>query len=152
MSAKDFYAILGVRREATGEEIRAAYRDRARHYLHGCNLEGAALVEWLQSLRAAWDTLSDPSRRAEYDTAHQASSDNGQVPESPDSPEQLKRRIAELEAELVRVRRQRDKYYHSMYQLAGSQLSTDRLEDLIGQSEGTPIVKLLSEFEGSLKE
>jgi curved DNA-binding protein CbpA len=148
----DYYALLDVGRDATTEQIREAYRERARHCLVGHDLDAEALGEWLQSLRAAYETLSDATRRAEYDAVRQASPDNGEVPESPDSPAQLKRRIAALEAELARVRRQRDAYYQAMYELAPPMPSTGRLDDLLNQPEGTPLMEVLAEFERSLKE
>ncbi len=152
MSTDDYYAILGVRRDATYEQIRAGYKELARHRLVGDELDGKSFDEWLKSLRTAWDTLSDPVRKAEYDAALQASSKNGQMHESPDSPEQLKRRIAELERELARVRRQRDEYYDSMYELAGSLFPADQAEDLLGQPEGTPIIEIIEEYECNRKE
>ncbi len=152
MPPNDFYAILGVRRNATIDEIQEAYRDKARHFAAGREHDAEPLSEWLQSLRAAWDTLSDPVRRAEYDATHQGGSDNGRLPESLDSPEQLKRRIAELEAELAMVRRQRDTYYRWVYHLTDTPISNERAEELIAEPEGTPILEILAEYEGSLKE
>jgi curved DNA-binding protein CbpA len=148
----DHYAVLGVRSDASTDQIREAYRERARHSLFGHDLEPEALGEWLQSVRAAYETLSDPASRAEYDAARQASLANGQAPESPDSPDALKRRIAELEAELVRVRRQRDAYYDAMYKLAGPMESTDDLEDRLNEPMDSSIMEMLNEYERSLKE
>jgi DnaJ-class molecular chaperone len=148
----DYYAILGVRRDATVEEIREAYQEKARHCLVDRDRDAEESEAWLQSLRAAWETLSDSSRRAVYDAASQAGPENGQVAEPSDSPERLKRRITELEAELASIKRQRDKYYRWAYQLAQSPLSTESAEELIAQPEGTPIVDLLAEAEVSLKE
>lgn len=58
------YQILGVDETATGSEIRIAYRRLARE-LHPDRPYGnhAAMVD----LNIAYETLSDPSRRAAYD-------------------------------------------------------------------------------------
>lgn len=62
----DLYAILGVAPAATAEELRAAFRARAKG-LHpdvnpGHGAEGA-----FRSLREAYAVLADPTARAEYD-------------------------------------------------------------------------------------
>ena len=57
------YDELGVGREATPEEIRAAYRRKA-HVLHPDKGGG---VDRFQELQRAYDLLSDPERRQQYD-------------------------------------------------------------------------------------
>jgi hypothetical protein len=59
----DLYAILGIGRDATAEQIKAAYRARAKH-THP-DLGGDA--EKFGELTAAYDVLSDQERRARYD-------------------------------------------------------------------------------------
>jgi len=60
---RDLYATLGVSRTATTDEIREAYWRQVRFHSMG-----AEPSEHLRELREAYETLSDPGRRAEYDS------------------------------------------------------------------------------------
>jgi signal peptidase I len=62
MSTRDHYAVLGISREATTDEIRDAYWRQVR--FHSVGTEPG---ERLRELREAYETLTDPPRRAEYD-------------------------------------------------------------------------------------
>jgi len=66
---KDYYAILGVDRQATEEEIKAAYRKLARKYHpdlhHGEDKKAPA--EKFKEINEAHEVLSDPVKRAKYD-------------------------------------------------------------------------------------
>jgi len=66
------YDVLGVRPTATSEEIRAAYRQRARE-AHPDALAGSSAARSNQAdmaaINAAWRVLSDPGRRAVYDAS-----------------------------------------------------------------------------------
>jgi hypothetical protein len=65
----DPYAILGVARNATDSEIRAAYHALVAKYHpdkhQGNPLEGLA-AEKMAEINRAYETLSDPARRAAY--------------------------------------------------------------------------------------
>ena len=64
---KDFYKILGLDKKSTPEEIKKKYRALARD-LHPDKNEGdAALEEKFKAVSEAYDILSDPKKRAEYD-------------------------------------------------------------------------------------
>ena len=66
----DPYFVLGLARDAGEAEIRAAYRDLVAKYHpdkhQGNPLEGLA-AEKMAELNRAYEILSDPDRRAEYD-------------------------------------------------------------------------------------
>ena len=66
---KDFYKVLGVDKKSTPEEIKKKYRSLARD-LHPDKTSGdAALEEKFKAVSEAYDILSDPKKRAEYDEA-----------------------------------------------------------------------------------
>ena len=66
---KDFYAILGVDKKAGADEIKKKYRSLARE-LHPDKTKGDdALEEKFKVVSEAYDILSDPKKRAEYDEA-----------------------------------------------------------------------------------
>jgi molecular chaperone DnaJ len=60
--AKDYYAILGVRRDASAEDIKRAYRKLARQYHPDVNPDPAA-HDRFKDINAAYEVLSDPKKR-----------------------------------------------------------------------------------------
>jgi molecular chaperone DnaJ len=64
---KDYYAILGVKRDAKPEEIRKAYRHLARKHHPDVNPGNKAAEEKFKEVSAAYDILSDEKKRKIYD-------------------------------------------------------------------------------------
>jgi curved DNA-binding protein CbpA len=65
---RDPYIVLGVARQASGEEIARAYR-RAARASHPDG-DGAGSAERFRAVSDAYEVLRDPRRRAVYDRAH----------------------------------------------------------------------------------
>jgi len=66
---KDFYAILGVDKKASGDEIKKKYRSLAREFHPDKTKGDDALEEKFKAVSEAYDILSDSKKRAEYDEA-----------------------------------------------------------------------------------
>jgi molecular chaperone DnaJ len=64
---KDYYEILGVKKSASAEEIRKAFRKLARKYHPDVNPGDKAAEEKFKTLSEANDVLSDPKKRKIYD-------------------------------------------------------------------------------------
>ncbi|MGQ9489041.1 MAG: DnaJ C-terminal domain-containing protein [Armatimonadota bacterium] len=64
---KDYYAILGVPRNATEKEIKQAYRRLARKYHPDVNPGDKSAEEKFKEISEAYEVLSDPEKRAKYD-------------------------------------------------------------------------------------
>jgi molecular chaperone DnaJ len=64
---KDYYQVLGVAADASQKEITKAYRKLARELHPDQNPGNAAAEERFKEVSAAYDVLSDETKRAEYD-------------------------------------------------------------------------------------
>ncbi|MQL76391.1 hypothetical protein Taro_008791 [Colocasia esculenta] len=74
-AAGSLYDVLGVSRCATSQEIKAAFRRLARERhpdVAAAGRKGASAEEFMR-IHAAYSTLSDPEKRAEYDRRMTAS-------------------------------------------------------------------------------
>ncbi len=65
--AEDYYAILGVSRNASEDEIKRAYRRLARQHHPDTNEGDADSEARFKEIALAYETLRDPERRRRYD-------------------------------------------------------------------------------------
>ena len=63
----DLYAVLGVSKSATQEEIKLAYRVAAMTYHPDRNKGDLGMAKVFQAVQHAYDVLSDPDKRKYYD-------------------------------------------------------------------------------------
>ena len=64
---KDFYAILGIAKDASDADIKKAYRKLARQHHPDTNSGNAASEKKFKDISEAYSVLSDPDERQQYD-------------------------------------------------------------------------------------
>ncbi|MEN9229418.1 MAG: DnaJ domain-containing protein [Thermostichus sp. DG02_5_bins_236] len=106
----DYYAILNVSPEAGTEEVKQAFRQLARQFHPDVAGEGSR--ERFQQIRKAYQVLSDPEQRRQYDAQRQSlppgtassSSREGRVVVRTGSPSENEPDLALLKEGIARVR------------------------------------------------
>jgi len=73
---RDYYEILGVSKNASQDEIKRAYRNLARKHHPDVNKESGA-AEKFKEINEAYQVLSDPNKRSQYDYFGQAGGPGG---------------------------------------------------------------------------
>ena len=74
-SGKDYYSVLGVKREATEKEIKSAYRQLAKKWHPDVNSDPNA-TKVFQGIKDAFEVLGSPERKALYDSGNYSESEN----------------------------------------------------------------------------
>ncbi|MDR0894032.1 MAG: molecular chaperone DnaJ [Prevotellaceae bacterium] len=67
MEKRDYYEVLGVSKNATADEIKKAYRQKAIQYHPDKNPGNKEAEEKFKEAAEAYDVLSNPDKRARYD-------------------------------------------------------------------------------------
>ncbi len=66
--ALDYYATLGVKKDATAEQLRKAYKKLSRENHPDSKPNDSAAAEKFKQVQEAWDVLGDAQKRQQYDT------------------------------------------------------------------------------------
>ena len=77
MAKQDFYELLGVARNADGEDIKKAFRKLAMQYHPDRNPGDKTAEQKFKELNEAYDVLKDDQKRAAYDRFGHAAFENG---------------------------------------------------------------------------
>ena len=77
MPTKDFYEVLGVSRSATADDIKRAYRLLARRHHPDVADNKSEAERRFKEINEAYEVLSDPQKRAQYDRFGTVGSGNG---------------------------------------------------------------------------
>lgn len=67
MAKRDYYEVLGIEKSASEQEIKSAYRKLAHKYHPDKNPNDKAAEESFKEVNEAYEVLSNPEKRAQYD-------------------------------------------------------------------------------------
>lgn len=101
MARRDYYDVLGVKKNASTDEIKKAFRALALKYHPDRNAGNADAERHFREVAEAWDVLGDAEKRARYDRLGPLYTDSGRPP----SPDQVNEMLREAFGGLFRRRR-----------------------------------------------
>ena len=67
MAVRDYYEVLGVKRDASADDLKKAFRHLARKYHPDLNKGSKDAEEKFKEINEAYQVLSDPQKKAQYD-------------------------------------------------------------------------------------
>ncbi len=82
----DYYEMLGISRDATAEQIKKAFRERALESHPDRNPDNPAAEEKFKKVNEAYSTLSDPDKKTRYDLGGYTADDFRTARPSGDNP------------------------------------------------------------------
>src|SRR2546430_5216921 len=91
MAKRDYYEILGVPRTASADEIKKAHRKLVRKYHPDVNKNNKEAEERFKEAQEAYDVLSEPGKRRNYDQFGHAGVGAGGAPGEGDAWEAFRR-------------------------------------------------------------
>ncbi len=82
MAKGDYYEILGVKKDATQDDLKKAFRHLARKYHPDLNKGSKEAEEKFKEVNEAYQVLSDPQKKAQYDQVGHADFKPGEYTEA----------------------------------------------------------------------
>ncbi len=83
MAKRDYYEVLGLKRNASEADLKGAFRKLAKDFHPDKNPDDKASEQRFKEINEAYETLKDPQKRAAYDQFGHAAFEGGRGPGGP---------------------------------------------------------------------